>query len=257
MKALNDGAISVDQFLDLNETVGGFDIDFNHISQRTVADVGATFRAYRSGRILDGGGGLATTPIITQPGYGDAVAAGDIHLKYWSFSIRERLIDANGHAENQVIVGPGGIRDDLFDQMDRWLTAIQSDRSRLPKALKVIRNKPADLVDACWDASGNKIVEHQTAFGPGQCNTLYPSSLSPALVAGEPIQSEIIKCRLKPVEPRDYRVNFTTAQWDRLGRVFAGGVCDWSRPGVAQVPVKTWPSFGPSPKNLIFDVTNE
>ncbi len=32
LKALNDGVITVDQFLDLNAMIGGFDIDFNHVS---------------------------------------------------------------------------------------------------------------------------------------------------------------------------------------------------------------------------------
>jgi len=31
-------------------------------------------------------------------------------------------------------------------------------------------------------------------------------------------------------------------------------VCDWSKPGVNQVPVVTWASFGPSPKNLVFSL---
>jgi hypothetical protein len=36
----------------------------------------------------------------------------------------------------------------------------------------------------------------------------------------------------------------------RLGTIFAGGVCDWSKPGVGQVPnTSTWLSFGPSPVN--------
>jgi hypothetical protein len=30
-------------------------------------------------------------------------------------------------------------------------------------------------------------------------------------------------------------------------------VCDWSKPGVNQTPVVPWASFGPSPKNLVFD----
>jgi hypothetical protein len=257
LKALNDGVISVDQFLDLNGHIGGVDIDFNNIPHRTTADTGAIRRAYRSGRILNGGGGLATTPIITRPGYDDANPAGGIHLEYWSYSIRERLIRENGHAGNQVIVGPGPVSDDLFDQMGRWLTAILSDHSHRPRAQKIVRNKPADLVDACWDPSGNKIVEPQTAFGPGQCNQLYPTSLAPQLVAGAPIVNDVIKCHLKRIDPRDYRVAFAQEQWERLQKVFPEGVCDWSRPGVGQRDLETWSSFGPSRDNLIFDITKQ
>jgi len=259
LKALNDGVISVDQFLDLNEKIGGVDIDFKSIPERTVADRGATRRAYESGRINSGGGGLAETPIITTPGYGDIAPAGNIHLKFWSFALRERLIRENGHADNQVILGPGvpaTVSDARFDQMDQWLTAILADKSDLPKAEKVVRNKPADLVDACWDSSGNKIIEYQTAFGPGQCNTLYPACLDPAMVAGAPLARDIVKCQLKPVDMSDYRVTFSSAQRARLHKIFAEGVCDWSKRGVEQRPLKgTWLSFGPSPDNLLFDVT--
>jgi hypothetical protein len=246
LKALNDGAISADQFLDLNERIGGVDIDFNHVPERTEADLGATRRAYQSGRILNGGGGLATTPIITSPGYDDANVNGGIHLKYWSHSIRERLIRENGNADNQVIVGPGPVGDDLFDQMDRWLTAIQADGSHASQARKVARNRPADLVDACWDAAGSKIAERQTLFGPGRCNELYPAGRAPNLVAGAPVVSDVIKCRLKRVTRRDYRVSLSAAQWRRLERIFPDGVCDWSKDGVAQEDARTWVSFGPS-----------
>jgi hypothetical protein len=42
-----------------------------------------------------------------------------------------------------------------------------------------------------------------------------------------------------------------------LKAIFPGGVCDFSKPGVAQTPVVTWASFGPNPKNQIFDVTRQ
>jgi hypothetical protein len=120
----------------------------------------------------------------------------------------------------------------------------------------VVRNKPADLVDACWDAGGNKIVEPQTAHGPGQCNTLYPAGTTPRMVAGGPLADDVVKCQLKPVDPADYKVMMTPAQLARLQSIFTTGVCDWSRPGVEQQPLKgTWLSFGPSPVNLLFDVT--
>ena len=54
----------------------------------------------------------------------------------------------------------------------------------------------------------------------------------------------------------DYNVPFTGEQMGRLQRIFADGVCDWSKPGVNYAPSVTWPSFGPSPDNLVFDVTH-
>jgi hypothetical protein len=36
------------------------------------------------------------------------------------------------------------------------------------------------------------------------------------------------------------------------------GVCNWSKPGVEQTEeIRTWASFGPSPKNLVFDVLEQ
>ena len=61
---------------------------------------------------------------------------------------------------------------------------------------------------------------------------------------------------MKPINFADYTVTFTPAEITRLNTIFPNGVCDWSKPGVNQTGVVTWPSFGPSPDNLVFDVTN-
>jgi len=54
----------------------------------------------------------------------------------------------------------------------------------------------------------------------------------------------------------DYTVFFTTDESLRLVRIFPNGVCDWSKPAVNFTNVVTWPSFGPSPDNLVYDVTH-
>lgn len=254
LKALEDGMINVDQFIDLNKMIGGFDIDLNHQPQRTTAYLDATSRAYQSGRILWGGNGMSRIPIITRTGYGDAVVNGDIHLKYWAYSIRERLVNANSHADNQVIVSHTADGNSLIEQMNRWLDAIRADRSHRPDIMKVVKNKPADVVDACFAPDGTKIVEPQTAFGPGQCNTLYPASMAPSLVAGSPLASDIIKCKLRKPKRGDYDVSFSDLQWQQLKEVFAEGVCDWSKRGEKQKDAKPWASVGPSPVNQLFDV---
>lgn len=50
LKPLNDGVISTEQFLDLNERIGGFDEDGNISRERTIADVAAVRAAYETGR---------------------------------------------------------------------------------------------------------------------------------------------------------------------------------------------------------------
>lgn len=256
LKALNDGKITVDQFLDLNEVIGGFDIDFNHVANRTVHYKDATKRAYQGGRILNGGGGLASTAIITRMAGGDLNVNGDVHVRYHAQAIRQRLINANGNADNQAIYGNLAPMDMMIEHVSRWLTAVKADNSDRSLRAKVIANRPADVVDACWTTAGVKIVEPQTLDGPGQCNVLFPVGLSPELVAGSPINVDIIKCQLKPVDMADYKLSFSTQQRARLAAIFPTGVCDWSKRGVKQVKAVPWASYGPSPVNQVFDVLN-
>jgi hypothetical protein len=254
--AMNDGAISVEDFLDLNANIGGVDIDFNRIPTRTTTYLDATRRAYQGGRILNGGNGLARAAIITRMGGNDLVVAGDVHLRYHSYAIRSRLMNANGHHDNQVIVGNLAPGDLLIEQMGRWLAAVVADTSHRSRAQKVVANKPADVVDACWTTAGVKIVETQTLSGPGVCNTLFPAGVPPEFVAGAPIALDIIKCQLKPIDMADYKMPFTAEQRARLGAIFPDGVCDWSKRGVNQVRSVPWASYGPSSVNLLFDVLN-
>jgi hypothetical protein len=254
LKALNDGVITVDQFLDVNEVIGGFDIDFNHVPNRTAHYKDATKRAYQGGRILSGGGGLASMAIITRMGAGDLNANGDVHVRYHAQAIRQRLINANGNADNQAVYGNLAPMDLMIEQMSRWLTAVKADNSDRSLREKVIANRPGDVVDACWTSAGVKIIEPQTLSGPGQCNVLFPVGLSPELVAGSPINVDIIKCQLKPIDTNDYKVSFSTQQRARLAAIFPTGVCDWSKKGVKQVKARTWASFGPSPVNQVFDI---
>ena len=245
LAAVNSGAISADEFLELNEKIGGNDIDGNSISQRSVGDPIALRAVYESGLMNSGGGGLANVPILHVRPYTDA--AGDIHDRGRDFTIRARLQRANGRADNQVIwVGPpragtqtGGV--DLaalsLDTMNTWLDSIAADPAPLSTD-KVVRNKPRDATDACWDQAGKKIVEVASADGNGTCNSLYPVHREPRLVAGAPPTNDVIKCRLKPINFADYKVTFTDAQKARAAAVFPSGVCDFSKPGVDQSPLK-------------------
>jgi hypothetical protein len=261
LAALNDRTISVGQFLDLNEKIGGVDLDANFISQRTVADKTALRIAYESGRILSGGGGLASTPVIDYRGYSD-FNKGDPHMRFFSFATRARLAAANGRTDNHVMLIEDGASYGLFStrsplarealaQMDRWLSAVAGDASSDSRAVKVVRDKPADLVDLCIDKGGKRITEVQH-YQSGACHELYPSHASPYLVAGMPLASNVLKCQLKPVTASDYRVPMSRAETERLRAIFPDGVCDYSKPGVEQRPLAgTWLSFGPSPQNRI------
>ena len=73
------------------------------------------------------------------------------------------------------------------------------------------------------------------------CTATYPIHGDPRTAAGAPLANDIVKCTLGPVDAGAYGVPFTTAQADRLAGIFEKGVCDWSVPGVGQVPLlDTW-----------------
>jgi hypothetical protein len=250
LAALNSGAITAAQFLELNERIGGYDADGNIIEARSVADPVALRLAYATGRVNTAGGSLAAIPIIDSRPYLDPT--GNLHDSFRSFATRARLVAANGRADNQVILrmpnnrgaGPGAnngggdpgaaIPVNTIRMMDRWLDGIASDRSSDPPAVKVVRNRPADVADACFSEQGEKIVEPASYTGAGRCNQLYPPHADPRIAAGGPLADDILKCELKPIDQKDYKQPFTTDQQARLKAVFPKGVCDYSRPGVEQ-----------------------
>jgi hypothetical protein len=255
LAALNAGTITVDQFLDLNEHVGGYTVDGAFMPARTQADLLATRQSYRTGQLTNGGGGLGAVPIIDYRAYADGNPGGDIHLRFHSFSMRERLAKANGDANNQVMLvedfrygyysSSSPLLLGALAQMDKWIAAIQADHQPGSAHEKVVRNKPATLQEGCntRDATPTFIAETQSRTS-GQCATLYPVPPAPRAIAGAPTSNDIVKCQLKPVTASDYAVAFTPAQSTRLQSIFAGGVCNYAVPGVEQQGLAgTWLSF--------------
>lgn len=251
--ALNAGKITVAQFLDVNEKIGGFDIDGTMVPERMVADTAATRAAYRTGRMNQAQGGMGSLPIIDYRSYYDDLPAGDVHMRFQTFTTDARLMKAQGTTDNRVMLTQdrqyGDFRltspqlREALGQMDQWLTALSKDTSNDAAIVKIRRAKPAGLVDACWTKDGQKIVEKQQ-FMAGRCNDLYPSHSFPRFVAGAPITNDIVKCQLKPISASDYKVPVSAEDMARLKKIFPAGVCDWSKPGVEQQPLAgTWQTF--------------
>jgi Tannase-like family of unknown function (DUF6351) len=263
LAALNRGEITKAQFIDLNRSIGGFDEDLNHVPERHRADAIAAERATSTGRILYGGGGLATTPIIDYRSYTDDREGGDIHMIVHQFTTRARLEAVNGHSDNHVM-NVGGRWDfteespdlgNLFRQMDRWLMNIGTDDSTEDPAGKVVRAKPTDLVDNCWNNDGEERVNVREALsfdGTGRCAELYPAYPTPRQVAGAPLTNQIVSCRMKAIDPEDYEVAFSADELAQLEEIFPEGVCDWEAGDLHAAEYRgTWASFGPSPVNLV------
>lgn len=253
LQALRQGVITPDQFVDLNEKIGGLDIDIEPMAQRTVADQPALANAYRSGAINEGTF-LNRVAIID----GRGADPGAAHDSQHTFSLRARLHRVHGGHGNQAIwQGPVPLIGDAryaingLIAMDRWLAAVEADRSRKPLPQKILDNRPADIGDACYDGLGNKLADglcpsaavpgYETPFTVG----VVPVYGTPRMVAGEGIATDTNKCQLKPLDRNDdYGVaGLSDAQWARLQAVFPDGVCDFSKPGVGLQPTIPWLSY--------------
>jgi hypothetical protein len=260
LEALNLGAITKQQFLDLNRNIGGYDNDGNCVSTRTVGDVAAIEAAYLSGRITYGGLGMRRTPIIDYRGYVDQPEnSNEVHSRFHSFSMRQRLLEANGNFNNQVMLVEDGstttgnglfsdtspVLSHALTQMDEWLTKYLADGTSTPLPVKINRAKPSDLVDACFTQKGTvKIAEQQVYQLDTTCNQLYPAFSTPRMVAGEPLANNVLKCQLMPIDLSLYKVRFTASEAAQLKAIFPQGVCDYSQPGVGQQPPDgTWQAF--------------
>jgi hypothetical protein len=247
LKALMSGAISAEEFVTLNEKIGGFDADVNRTAARSVADLDALPIAYRAG-ILSSGANLGKLPIIDSRGWDEQ----GIHYIWRSFAERARIDGANGDHGNQVMwrYGTGllpstaaqvaAVTVQSFLTMDVWLSNLVTSA---PKATlndvrthaQVVAGKPATAFDLCYLTGDTNFTTPVTDFAVCDADPRLAKHASPRQVAGGALEENVLKCQLKPLNQSDYApVTFTTSQWARLSAAFAGGVCDWSKPGVGQ-----------------------
>jgi hypothetical protein len=247
LKALLKGEINAAQFIDLNQKVGGIDINWNYQPQRTVASPAALRVAYRAGEV-DWPAQAANVPIIDLRGF----ANDGIHSDYHSYMMRARLDEATGGHGNQIIwtsasSSLGGILGDqtvsaqALPLMDQWLSAIEADRRDVPPRVKVVQDKPAAAVDACW-ISGVEVTDQST------CNATYPYYADPRMTSGAPLADNYVKCQLEPLRHSDYPAStFTDRQWAELESIFPTGVCDYSKLPMGFQPSVPWLTFANGP----------
>ncbi|MFC7404522.1 DUF6351 family protein [Georgenia alba] len=251
LRALADGTISAEQFVDLNAEVGGMDLNGNRTATRSEASPEALTAAYATGRLNQFTGGLVHTPVLEIRRYRDDV--GDFHDRYRSWVMRERVLAAHGNADTHVswtspddpAVG-AQMAADALAAMDAWLTErLALTGGGEPSRAETVAARPRDLTDGCYLADGSFVSETISYSDEGVCNEAFPYHADPRVVAGGPLASDVLKCALQPLDRDAYPVEFTDAQWARLEQAFPTGVCDWSAPGVGQVPLAgTWLDFG-------------
>ena len=245
LAALKAGTITTMQFIDLNQQIGGRDNNYLPSPNRVVADQPSLAIAYRSG--LFNQANNMHIPIIDIRGHD----VEEIHHDYRSYVMRARLDKANGHHNNQVIwtgpaplVGDAAFPKNALTVMDSWLAAIEADKSAIPLAEKVVKNKPAAAHDLCTNGDGTEIPN------AAACAAANPYYQEPRMVAGEPFTGDILKCQLKPLSMADYAgaiPALTAAQFTALQALFPNGVCDYSKPGVDQQPTVPWLDYSAGP----------
>jgi hypothetical protein len=240
LEAFTSGAIDAEEFVALNEHIGGYDIDGNRVDERTVIDDDTAALGYQSGSIT-GEGPLQELPIILRSPYTDPF--GDIHTRYHAFAVRERLrvdgMDDPNLALWTTAAGGGDLvgaltgdvgGDDPIALLDEWLT---------------VGERPAAVTNRCTLADGTVLTGGWELYDEdGPCQEEFPVLGDPRVAAGGPTTGDVVACSLAPLEEVDADLDLSDEQRERLAAVFPTGVCDWTQPGRGQQPpTTTWPDL--------------
>ncbi len=237
LKALKDGLITPEEFLDLNARAGGWkhpsemiqegrpfiesDPDWDPYSARnmnlspddsgtppaprTAGDLNAMRAAYERGLVFTGG---AEIPFIDWRPYMESIL--DMHNTRQSFVTRQRMRDHDGHADNMVIWFTDFDRKRAaynqtlmaFEVLDEWMRNLSTYPER-----GVAGNRPKRAVDSCFDVEGKLIYAGEDAWDgilddrtPGPCTQRFPIFETSRTIAGGPLTGDVFKCVLQRVD---------------------------------------------------------
>ncbi len=272
LQALRNGQITPEEFLHLNANVGswkpsreqvreGFPFvgndaaNFDPWSSRNMnlsPDGGVTPAPRREGDPLairaahDSGHvfhGRIDIPVIDWRHYLEDEL--DMHHSHQSFATRQRLLDGQGHHDNQVIWFTDARPERRFDQtpeafevIDEWMANLRANPGR-----GVAGNKPPGAVDRCFTTTGEEIAAGDGVWNgvldpkpPGPCTERFPLHQTSRMVAGGSIAGGVFKCPLQPVWLAIQRGVYggwvpSPAQRARLEGIFPTGVCDYGKRG--------------------------
>jgi hypothetical protein len=172
----------------------------------------------------------------------------DMHNTQQSFASRQRMLNADDDASNQVIWFTDARPAVAFDQtpmafevMDEWMANIAAHPDR-----SVGRNRPDRAVDSCFDTSGSLIASGRDVWDgviddrpAGDCTQLFPTYSTSRREAGGPFEGGVWKCELQPVSRALHRGDYgdwtpTQEERARLEQIFPDGVCNWDRRDVGR-----------------------
>jgi len=233
LQAFEQGLLTADQLVSLNEKVGGDDLDWRWGPARTRASEVGLRNAYQGGRVLDGRL-LRDVPVLDLRGTSNQ----EIHTDYHSWVVRARLDAAGGHGNHAVwtshplTVDPVAYAE-AFTVMDQWLARLSRDRRPVPRHVKVAAARPSVAVDSCFVA-GQQITDLSL------CSAAFPYYGDARTAAGAPLRRDVLACALKPATRLP---GFTDDHWRRWRAVYPDGVCEWERPGRGQQPAVAWATY--------------
>jgi hypothetical protein len=269
LKALQDKAISPQQFIDINSKIGGWLPQENMTQERywhasgdsvlkrytsysehnmthhgksmnvaprsnaSHGNIAAAKGAYWSGNIFLG---ELKTPIIDIRPYQDKVL--DIHHSWSALSSRKRIQQRVGNHQLQVIWQqelPNKDFSKAVYMMDDWLTRAHANGGHYRVA------RPKNAIDTCFDKKGEVLHQGETVWdgewngkAQGACTQLMPFYQGSRNVAGEDISSDIFFCSLIPVREamnRGFYGEYDMGSYQgQLEKIFNQGVCDYSKP---------------------------
>ncbi|MDH5434509.1 MAG: DUF6351 family protein [Gammaproteobacteria bacterium] len=200
---------------------------------RREADDGAIEAAYAGGLVNTGSPDI---PMIDLRHYLEGVL--DMHNSHQSFAVRQRLLDYDGDASNQLIwfVDPGAPLHDptpyALDVLDRWMANIKANPE-----MSIAANRPDDARDSCFDGAGTLVASGDDVWDgiidsnvDGACTQRYTIYSTSRIIAGGPISGEIFKCELQSVD--DAITSGVYGTWQPLPEdivmlkaIFPTGVC--------------------------------
>jgi len=211
---------------------------------RTEGSIEAMNLAYEKGHVFVGD---INIPIIDWRNYLEEVL--DMHNSHQSFASRQRMLNFDGDASNQVIWFTD-TRDapERFDQtpealavMDEWMMNIRKHPNR-----SVAKNKPALAVDRCFDSKGLEIASGEEVWDGilnnkpmGACTEQFPLYSTSRIIAGGGIAGGVFKCALQSVDIAFFKGVYgdwdpTPEHYAMLKAIFPDGVCDYSQPDVGR-----------------------
>ncbi len=184
--------------------------------------------AYREGLYFDGD---IDIPIIDWRPYLEERL--DMHNSHQSFASRQRMLDHDGRASNQVIwfSQPDDSRIlEAFGVMDEWL----------------LEGRPPEATDRCFTATGAEIARGPRVWdgilnsrAEGACTAAFRLHSTSRIVAGGPLRGGVYKCALQPVGKAIARGLYSA--WSpsaeeraRLDAIFPTGVCDYTKGDVGR-----------------------